>query len=438
MSFITGKPFVSSILESLSKEKAVQLYQLINNSNPELDGTYKLYSSYGALGTPLSDILNTTGTFKYVNLSYDAIIRGFFKGILVKIDNNKYGFLAWEPNTKVMSEIELYVAGGFTAVSEELTTEEFRRILGDLLIAGGGDDPTKVDISDISSGSVGAGKAIVSTSDGGAEWGDHVTIDVVNSLPSTGVEDTIYLSNSNVVTQDPTVEVPSPSVANAGKILGVGNNGKFAFMDGALPVLELDFGEPVSAENLNKLREGKYVVKDSSASTDLLYYPFSSLSNEVMYWSMDVRPNNKLVMSGFYNADIDSEEMTILGILLAFECPKVTANPTLAGTESALTSLQVGNTKYKIGGTQLYRHHISIGTEHLYIISDYSNNYVKTDFNSLFKLGVSFIAGYDVEADIAISYLNYDDQSDDIAIGFTNGGEDLYDATNFTDTVTAL
>ena len=34
----------------------------------------------------------------------------------------------------------------------------------------------------------------------------------------------------------------------------------------------------------------------------------------------------------------------------------VVANPTLTGTEQELTSLQVGNVKYKSGGGKLYRH----------------------------------------------------------------------------------
>lgn len=51
----------------------------------------------------------------------------------------------------------------------------------------------------------------------------------------------------------------------------------------------------------------------------------------------------------------------------------VVANPTLAGTESDLTGLEVGNTKYKIGGgKQLYKHIIMInsntlGTQNLLI-----------------------------------------------------------------------
>ena len=38
----------------------------------------------------------------------------------------------------------------------------------------------------------------------------------------------------------------------------------------------------------------------------------------------------------------------------------VVANPTLTGTEQELTSLQVGNVKYKSGGGKLYLHKISV------------------------------------------------------------------------------
>lgn len=41
------------------------------------------------------------------------------------------------------------------------------------------------------------------------------------------------------------------------------------------------------------------------------------------------------------------------------DATKVTANPTLAGTEADLTGLQVGDTKFKVGGgKQLYQHNI--------------------------------------------------------------------------------
>ena len=52
----------------------------------------------------------------------------------------------------------------------------------------------------------------------------------------------------------------------------------------------------------------------------------------------------KIFKSKYTGAEIDA------AIAKAGDATKVTANPTLAGTESALTGLQVGETKYKVGG----------------------------------------------------------------------------------------
>lgn len=42
----------------------------------------------------------------------------------------------------------------------------------------------------------------------------------------------------------------------------------------------------------------------------------------------------------------------------------VVANPTLTGTEQELTSLQVGNAKYKSGGGKIYKHTIKLFHNH--------------------------------------------------------------------------
>ena len=52
----------------------------------------------------------------------------------------------------------------------------------------------------------------------------------------------------------------------------------------------------------------------------------------------------KFYKSKYTGAEIDA------AVAKAGDATKVTANPTLAGTESALEGLQVGNTKYKVGG----------------------------------------------------------------------------------------
>lgn len=52
----------------------------------------------------------------------------------------------------------------------------------------------------------------------------------------------------------------------------------------------------------------------------------------------------KFYKSKYTGAEIDA------AVAKAGDATKVTANPTLAGTEAALTGLQVGDTKYKAGG----------------------------------------------------------------------------------------
>ena len=60
--------------------------------------------------------------------------------------------------------------------------------------------------------------------EGGAEWGNSVSIKEVDVLPATGEEDTIYLSNTNATSNsDELIEIPAP--VGVGKVLKVGANG---------------------------------------------------------------------------------------------------------------------------------------------------------------------------------------------------------------------
>ena len=65
----------------------------------------------------------------------------------------------------------------------------------------------------------------------------------------------------------------------------------------------------------------------------------------------------------------------------------VVANPALTGTEQELTSLQVGNAKYKSGGGKLYRHITTCtkGTVSLNFItySTNQNSYTNTEIQNL-------------------------------------------------------
>lgn len=61
--------------------------------------------------------------------------------------------------------------------------------------------------------------------------------------------------------------------------------------------------------------------------------------------------------------DIISFAKASAAVVKAEDATKVVANPTLAGTEAALTGLEVGDTKYKVG-SQLYRHTLDIQISH--------------------------------------------------------------------------
>lgn len=136
MSFITGKPFVDNILGGLSESELQRLHTLINNKTPALAGTYRTYNFGSVKGDLLTGIIAENKKFKYVAISFDPILKDYRKGILCRIDD-KFSFLSWEPGTKVMSEFNL-TQDNYSPVNEELTTEEFRRVLADMLITGGG------------------------------------------------------------------------------------------------------------------------------------------------------------------------------------------------------------------------------------------------------------------------------------------------------------
>ena len=90
---------------------------------------------------------------------------------------------------------------------------------------------------------------------------------------------------------------------------------------------------------------------------------------------------------------------------------KVIANPTLAGTESALTGLQVGSTKYKVsGGTQLYRHDIVVDdinniARTFIVYAKHSSPFtIMDDFNDTNILKVTFALSMEERFDIISQY----------------------------------
>lgn len=116
-----------------------------------------------------------------------------------------------------------------------------------------------------------------------------------------------------------------------------------------------------------------------------------------------------LIVGESITNDAKEEIAKIADAEIEGKVPEVEANPELAGTEAELGSIQIGETKYKIGGgKQLYQHNISL-LDSLYkqfitftIISSNSSamsksdivNYIKTNFNSLNPLPCNAILYY--------------------------------------------
>ena len=78
----------------------------------------------------------------------------------------------------------------------------------------------------------------------------------------------------------------------------------------------------------------------------------------------------------------------------------VVANPMLTGTEQELTSLQVGNTKYKSGGGKLYIHSINYSIDadnlyvYVYVITSSSTPFTQfSQFKCLINYKVAIIVG---------------------------------------------
>lgn len=77
------------------------------------------------------------------------------------------------------------------------------------------------------------------------------------------------------------------------------------------------------------------------------------------------------------------------------------ANPTLAGTESDLTGLQVGDTKYKVGGGgHLYQHNVAIGTSSVLgqtqILTTFAEPFTKASLAEWLYANYSLSAYYDM------------------------------------------
>ena len=141
MSYITGKPFITEVLSALNIEQLKEIYNIINSSNPEIIGTIRTYYIGNLKPTlPVEEAKTESGAY-YVNLSFDPVSQSYHKGLLISY-NNELAFIGWTPKDKNMFEVKLLTQDTYEYINEQLTTEEFRRVLGDLFSGGEGIAPS--------------------------------------------------------------------------------------------------------------------------------------------------------------------------------------------------------------------------------------------------------------------------------------------------------
>ena len=300
MSFITGKPFVESVLSGLNESELKRLQTLINNSGAAPVGSYRTYY----VGTVKPDLLTTiianNGYFVFINLSYEAVSQAYHTGILCRVDN-EFAFFDWTPKSKVMNELKIYQTY-FEPVNEQLTTEEFRRVLGDIIVNGSDGNPVQI-------------KEVV-------------------SLPLTGEEDTIYLTDSNAQTEGEPVVIPNPTAQDNGKALMV-NNGAydlgtisggtklyrhhFSITTGAGGVsvyIIATFSQPATRW-INSSGPGRLVFGDGVPNINDKFIAVEPVGNEFLifpygFFASDSHgiPNNDLILN-FYSIDDLTEPSSV-------------------------------------------------------------------------------------------------------------------------------
>ena len=189
MNGMNFKPFINKVLDSLSDTDIGTFATLINSHSNDF-----VQNSIGGLTN------DDKGVGLYtIQLDEHTIRTGYL------IYNNTYCvLLAYVSNSERVTEYEINVTQKtYRVVKEYLTTDYLRQAVAVKAVSAG-------------------------------ELGDLVEIKEVTNLPATGEEDTIYLSDTNIVdVTDDTVTVPVSEVADAGKVIQVGSTGEYEL--GELP-----------------------------------------------------------------------------------------------------------------------------------------------------------------------------------------------------------
>ena len=141
-SILGKKPFIDKILGSCSAEQLSTLAGLVNNP-----GSPTVVYLYGNDRTLSSSNLGVS----YVQLMIDEYSRRYLNGFLVYIDSSNCGFFSFSGNSSHLVEISIDPSTlAYVDIYENLSAEEFRRTLGDMVSSSdSGDDSNIYEVSNI-------------------------------------------------------------------------------------------------------------------------------------------------------------------------------------------------------------------------------------------------------------------------------------------------
>lgn len=190
MSVINKEPFIKKVLKTLTEQELKSLQNLIDGKG---DRTYLKRTMNPAINEGRVHITTSDRGVHLCNLQLEFSL---FNGYLIY--NNFFCVLIYFTDAQVLGMFNIDVAKTKLAtVDEALSVVELRSALDDFLIEAG-------------------------------ELGELVEIKEVENLPAEGEEDTIYLSDSNIVnpTEGP-VNVPKPLATDVGKVLEATADGNY-------------------------------------------------------------------------------------------------------------------------------------------------------------------------------------------------------------------
>lgn len=109
----------------------------------------------------------------------------------------------------------------------------------------------------------------------------------------------------------------------------------------------------------DKVLGGKCIIRGYVDGENTEYIPINISDDYTTYFRISgFNLSDRYIAGYFYNVEADDISLSdMYSYEENFNVPKVVANPTLAGDEDVITGLQIGDTKYKVGGgTKLYKH----------------------------------------------------------------------------------